>query len=291
MRVSGVTPADDRWEHTGQRAVAPRVSGGATSGMGTRFGEAAQAYDRVRPRYPAGIYDWVEERVASPASVVDVGAGTGIFGAGLTDRGWTVTGVDPDPDLLRLHPEPGLTGTAEDLPLADGSQDLVTVAQAWHWIDPAGASAEFLRVLRPGGAVAIVLNQLDVRVDWVLRLARIMHAGDVYRPAWRPELPGFGPAETTTVPFATEVTIDDVVDLARTRSYWLRSDERIRARVERNIREFLGEEGRLLAAAAGDHREQRGTFRLPYLCLGYLSRPSEPRPPLPTPMPTPSRHG
>ena len=278
MRVSGVTPADDRWEHTGQRAVAPRVSGGATSGMGTRFGEAAQAYDRVRPRYPAGIYDWVEERVASPASVVDVGAGTGIFGAGLTDRGWTVTGVDPDPDLLRLHPEPGLTGTAEDLPLADGSQDLVTVAQAWHWIDPAGASAEFLRVLRPGGAVAIVLNQLDVRVDWVLRLARIMHAGDVYRPAWRPELPGFGPAETTTVPFATEVTIDDVVDLARTRSYWLRSDERIRARVERNIREFLGEEGRLLAAAAGDHREQSGTFRLPYLCLGYLSRPSEPRP-------------
>ena len=278
MRVSGVTPADDRWEHTGQRAVAPRVSGGATSGMGTRFGEAAQAYDRVRPRYPAGIYDWVEERVASPASVVDVGAGTGIFGAGLTDRGWTVTGVDPDPDLLRLHPEPGLTGTAEDLPLADGSQDLVTVAQAWHWIDPAGASAEFLRVLRPGGAVAIVLNQLDVRVDWVLRLARIMHAGDVYRPAWRPELPGFGPAETTTVPFATEVTIDDVVDLARTRSYWLRSDERIRARVERNIREFLGEEGRLPAAAAGDHREQSGTFRLPYLCLGYLSRPSEPRP-------------
>ena len=41
--------------------------------MGTRFGEAAQAYDRVRPRYPAGIYDWIEERVASPASVVDVG--------------------------------------------------------------------------------------------------------------------------------------------------------------------------------------------------------------------------
>jgi hypothetical protein len=133
-------------------------------------------------------------------------------------------------------------------------------------------------VLRPGGAVAIVLNQLDVRVDWVLRLARIMHAGDVYRPAWRPELPGFGPVESTTVPFATEVTIDEVVELARTRSYWLRSDDRIRARVERNIREFLGEEGRLLAAAAGDHLEQTGTFRLPYLCLGYLSRPSEPRP-------------
>ncbi|HJA37443.1 MAG TPA: class I SAM-dependent methyltransferase [Candidatus Brevibacterium intestinigallinarum] len=278
--MSGKQPAsaDDRWEHTGQRAVAPRVGEGAAPGMGTRFGDVAQAYDRVRPRYPAGIYDWIDERVAGPASAVDVGAGTGIFGVGLTDRGWAVTGVDPDPDLLRLHPEPALVGTAEDLPLADESHDLVTVAQAWHWLDPPRASAEFLRVLRPGGAVAIVLNQLDVRVDWVLRLARIMHAGDVYRPAWRPELPGFGPVESTTVPFATEVTIDEVVELARTRSYWLRSDDRIRVRVERNIREFLGEEGRLLAAAAGDHREQTGTFRLPYLCLGYLSRPSEPRP-------------
>ncbi|WP_019157375.1 class I SAM-dependent methyltransferase [Brevibacterium senegalense] len=242
--------------------------------MGTRFGAEAESYDRVRPRYPAGIYEWIKARVGGPGTAADVGAGTGIFGTGLTARGWTVTGIDPDPDLLWLHPDPALTGTAEDLPLADGSCDLVTVAQAWHWIEPAAASAEFLRVLGGDGAVAIVLNQLDVRVEWVLRLSRIMHAGDVYRPAWRPELTGFGPVETTTVPFETEVTVETVVDLARTRSYWLRSDAHIRARVERNIREFLGEEGRLLAAAAGDHCEQTGTFRLPYLCLGYLSRPS-----------------
>lgn len=258
--------------------------------MGTRFGAEAESYDRVRPRYPAGIYEWIAAHAGGPGRVADVGAGTGIFGAGLTARGWEVTGIDPDPDLLRLHPEPALVGTAEDLPLADGSIDLVTVGQAWHWIDPAAASAEFLRVLGDDSAVAIVLNQLDVRVDWVLRLARIMHAGDVYRPAWRPELTGFGPSETTTVPFTTEVTVETVVELARTRSYWLRSDARIRARVERNIREFLGEEGRLLAAAAGDHREQTGAFRLPYLCLGYLSRPVPPqsrpsRPESPGPQP------
>jgi SAM-dependent methyltransferase len=37
--------------------------------------------------------------------------------------------------------------------------DLVTVAQAFHWFDVACARAEFRRVLRPGGAVALVWNE------------------------------------------------------------------------------------------------------------------------------------
>jgi len=36
--------------------------------------------------------------------------------------------------------------------------DLITAAQAFHWFDVEKARAEFLRVLKPGGCVALVWN-------------------------------------------------------------------------------------------------------------------------------------
>lgn len=271
--TSSSRPDDGLWGSTGQRAVRPTVAQEARETVGTRFGEAAAVYDRVRPRYPDAVYDWLQEAISTPGRCADVGAGTGIFGTGLRERGWSVIGIDPDADLLALHPEPAHVGTAEALPLEDGSVDLVTVAQAWHWVDPVAAGAEFHRVLTRTGAVSIVVNQLDVRVEWVLRLARIMHAGDVYRPAWRPVLEGFGDPIAEEFGFSTRVTADDVVELAATRSYWLRSGPRVRERVEANIRSFLGDEGRGLAAESGSLVSAEGEsdmFELPYLCLAYL---------------------
>ena len=268
-------PDDGSWGRTGQRAVRPAVAQATREAVGTRFGEAAAVYDRVRPRYPNAVYDWLAEEVMAPVRCADVGAGTGIFGTGMRDRGWSVVGIDPDQDLLALHPEPARGGTAEALPLDDESVDLVTVAQAWHWIDPIPAAAEFRRVLTRTGAVAIVLNQLDVRVEWVLRLARIMHAGDVYRPAWRPALAGFADPTAAEFTFTTGVSADDVVELAATRSYWLRSGPRVRERVEANIRSFLSDEGRGLAAESGSLLTAAGEpdmFELPYLCLAYLTQ-------------------
>ncbi|WP_051297738.1 class I SAM-dependent methyltransferase [Brevibacterium album] len=272
----------DLWAGTGQRARRPRLDAAAKDAYGTAFGRSAELYHRIRPAYPDPVYGWAEgfAREASvpvPGACVDVGAGTGLFGAGLRARGWEVLGVDPDPALLELHPTPTAAGTAEALPLAEGSASLITVAQAWHWFDPEAASAEFRRVLRRPGAVVIVLNQLDVRIEWVLRLSRIMHAGDVYRPQWRPELTGFGPVRAAEFRFSTPgMTVGDLVALAATRTYWLRGDERTRARVEGNLREFLTGEGRELALASGHatpgHAEgEPVVYELPYVCLAYAA--------------------
>jgi SAM-dependent methyltransferase len=52
-----------------------------------------------------------------------------------------------------------LDGTAEAIPLPDDSADAVTVGQAFHWFDGPKALAEIVRVLRPGGALALVWNR------------------------------------------------------------------------------------------------------------------------------------
>ena len=52
-----------------------------------------------------------------------------------------------------------LAGTAEALPLDDGSVDAVVVAQAFHWFDGPAAVAEFHRVLRPGGRFGLIWNR------------------------------------------------------------------------------------------------------------------------------------
>jgi SAM-dependent methyltransferase len=54
------------------------------------------------------------------------------------------------------------------LPFRDGVFDLVTYAQAWHWLNPATSITEAVRVLRPGGAVAGWWNTVDPgKADWL----------------------------------------------------------------------------------------------------------------------------
>lgn len=243
---------------------------------GTLFGASADEYERIRPGYPDAAVRAVAERAlaaaaegggevpADPAGlrVLDVGSGTGKYGRALAELGFDVHAVDPDSALLEINPLPSTTDRAEELPFADASFDLVASAQAWHWFDAEAASAEFARVLKPGGVAAIVLNQLDVRVDWVLRLSRIMHAGDVYRPQWRPELgAGFGTVEARIDEFSVPMTIDDTVALTATRTYWLRSNDTVRARVEGNLRGYLTEE-----------HPVSEPFDLPYMCLTYMAQ-------------------
>jgi SAM-dependent methyltransferase len=149
------------------------------------FGAAASQYERGRPGYPDDAVEWLLTRAATDdealPDVVDVGAGTGKFTASLVSRSASVTAVEPDPEMrARLAAAlPGVhavEGTAESMPLGDASADVVTVAQAWHWVDPGLASQEVARVLRPGGVLALVWNVRDESADWVARLTRVIGA-------------------------------------------------------------------------------------------------------------------
>lgn len=139
------------------------------------FDLAAAAYAANRPSYPPALFDAVEELSGRPwqrARVADVGAGTGLATVHLRARGAHVVAVEPGPAMaaqfrLRLPEVPIVIGDGNHLPLASSSLDLVTYAQAWHWTDQQRSVPEALRVLRPGGALALWWNDSDGTVPWI----------------------------------------------------------------------------------------------------------------------------
>ncbi|GGU38411.1 class I SAM-dependent methyltransferase [Streptomyces coeruleorubidus] len=143
------------------------------------FNTAAAQYAANRPSYPVALFDAIEALAEHPlpgSRVADIGAGTGIATALLHARGANVIAVEPGDGMAAqfrstLPGIPIIRGTGDDLPLADACVDLVTYAQAWHWTDPARSVPEALRVLRPGGALALWWNTDALDVPWIAEAA------------------------------------------------------------------------------------------------------------------------
>ncbi|MBO5821659.1 MAG: methyltransferase domain-containing protein [Lentisphaeria bacterium] len=126
------------------------------------FSGKADDYSKFRPSYPDAAIKFLAER-SRAENVLDVGAGTGIFTAKLRGTFKNVTALEPNAgmrkEFLKFLPEiVCLEGTGEDTGLPDNSVELITVAQAFHWLDAEKFKAEAMRILRPAGQVAIVWN-------------------------------------------------------------------------------------------------------------------------------------
>jgi SAM-dependent methyltransferase len=143
------------------------------------FSAKADDYVASRPGYPPQLFQLVEARCPPRpgVAVADVGSGTGLLTAGLLQLGYDVTAVEPNAEMRAVGDQfvagqaryRSLGGSAESIPLADGSVDLITVAQAFHWFDVDRTRLEFRRILRPGGLVTLIWN--DRRSEHPLHVA------------------------------------------------------------------------------------------------------------------------
>ena len=221
--------------------------------------------------------------------MVDIGAGSGKLTTALAARGFDVTAVDPFADMLsqlsrRLPSVRVHLGTGEKTGMADHNADLVTFAQSWHWIEPTAGAAETTRILAPGGAVAMVWNFPDVRVDWVAELAETWHtlAREEYIDAARHRQTlgsPFASVDTLTVDWTHSMPLVDLAALVTTHSYYLTSPLQRQRQIRQQLKQLL------------THRfPSEVTVGLPYRTHCYRRDASAERQPPRTEPAAPARH-
>ena len=133
------------------------------------YDQLAAAYDRDRAVPLEALEPWRVALAAylPPASglpVLDLGAGTGLFGAAIAQWfGTEVVAVEPSEGMrrqartTRAHPRVAYVGgLGEQLPLRDGCCDSAWLSTVIHHLsDLAACAGELRRVVRPGGWVLI----------------------------------------------------------------------------------------------------------------------------------------
>ena len=134
------------------------------------FSRTAADYERIESTMALGSGSWYRQRALRSCGLrpgmrtLDVGVGTGLVAraaALIVGDPTLVTGVDPSPGMLANAQVPTgvslLTGSAEALPVPDGSVDFLSMGYALrHISDLTAAYAEFFRVLRPGGLLCVL---------------------------------------------------------------------------------------------------------------------------------------
>jgi SAM-dependent methyltransferase len=155
------------------------------------FSRLALAYAECRPGYPDALFDYLAQSVDRHELAWDCAAGSGQASVSLAQIFEHVVASDASAGMLARAPRhPKIeyrVAPAESSGLGNATVDLITVAQALHWLDLRSFYAEVKRVLAPGGVLAV----------WAYGTQHLDHAamddllGHFYRevvgPYWPPE--------------------------------------------------------------------------------------------------------
>jgi SAM-dependent methyltransferase len=154
------------------------------------FSAQAAGYAAFRPTYPPALFEWLASAVRRRDTVWDCATGNGQAAGGLAPWFRRVVATDAsDAQIAKARPLPNVeyrVAPAESSGLEASSVDLVTVAQAMHWIDRPAFYREVRRVASPGGILAVwsyALVRIDPAIDPVVDEFEHTRVG----PYWPPE--------------------------------------------------------------------------------------------------------
>ena len=122
------------------------------------FSGVASDYVAFRPQYPVELFDWLASVCQRHDVAWDCACGSGQASRPLVSYFGMVVGTDASPTQVAaaeaIENIRFVVAASERTPLADGTFDLVTVAQALHWFVGETFFEEVRRVVRPGGVFA-----------------------------------------------------------------------------------------------------------------------------------------
>lgn len=123
------------------------------------FSEQATAYAGYRPHYPPDLFSWLAAICPQHQCVWDCATGSGQAAVALATHFTQVIATDASHEqLIQAQPQTNIhyvCASAEQVPLANNSLDLITVAQAAHWFDLPRFHRQVDRLLVAGGVLAI----------------------------------------------------------------------------------------------------------------------------------------
>ena len=195
------------------------------------FSTNAAGYATFRPHYPSALIEYVASLAPRRTLVWDCATGNGQAAVPLAEKFERVFASDASEEQIKhATPHPRVTydvGLSDASGLDADSVDLVTVAQALHWLPHDRFFAEVRRVLVPGGVLAVWCYTKPTVGDGELGQIFDRYYSETCKPYWAPERSlvdsGYGTIEMPftdieTPRFAIEaaMTLDDFAGYVRT---------------------------------------------------------------------------
>lgn len=209
-----------------------------SSGFQPRFGHAAEEFERYRPGYPPELFEHILAAVAAEnrERAIDLGAGTGKSTRALLPHFREVIAVEPDPGMAAKLKEdvPSVIVyniTAEDFSQPPSTVDLVTIANALHWMDALRVFANVHSWLRPRAIFAVFDRPLPKTIPAIdaITLAEMRGPWKPYRDdrlgkkyVWEDQIrsaAGFELFEETKFSYVIPMSSADFVGFWRSTSY------------------------------------------------------------------------